>query len=66
MYAIRSYYDKIDAYNAVKQEKVPAEILATMAQATEELKRSGIEDRALKTGDTMPDFELPNQHGELV
>ena len=56
--------DKIDAYNAVKQEKVPAEILATMAQATEELKRSGIEDRALKTGDTMPDFELPNQHGE--
>jgi peroxiredoxin len=56
--------DKIDAYNAAKQEKVPAEILATMAEATEELKRSGIEDRALKTGDTMPDFELPNQHGE--
>jgi peroxiredoxin len=56
--------DEIDAYNAAKQEKVPAEILATMAEATEELKRSGIEDRALKTGDTMPDFELPNQHGE--
>jgi peroxiredoxin len=56
--------DEIDAYNAAKQEKVPGEILATMAQATEELKRSGIEDRALKTGDTMPDFELPNQHGE--
>jgi peroxiredoxin len=56
--------DKIDAYNAVKQEKVPAETLATMTEATEELKRSGIEDRALKTGDTMPDFELPNQHGE--
>jgi peroxiredoxin len=56
--------DEIDAYNAAKQEKVPAEILATMAQATEELKRSGVEDRALKTGDTMPDFELPNQHGE--
>lgn len=56
--------DKIDAYNAAKQEKVPAEILATMAEATEELKRSGIEDRALKTGDIMPDFELPNQHGE--
>jgi peroxiredoxin len=56
--------DEIDAYNVAKQEKVPAEILATMAQATEELKRSGIENRALKTGDTMPDFELPNQHGE--
>jgi peroxiredoxin len=56
--------DEIDAYNAAKEKKVRAEILATMAKATEELKRSGIEARALKTGDTMPDFELPNQHGE--
>ena len=56
--------DEIDAYNVAKQEKVPAEILATMVEATEELKRSGIEDRALKTGDTIPDFELPNQHGK--
>ncbi len=56
--------DMIDAYNAAKQEKVAAEILETMAQATEDLRRSGIERRALKTGDTMPDFELPNQHGE--
>jgi peroxiredoxin len=56
--------DMIDVYNAAKQEKVAAEILETMAQATEDLRRSGIERRALKTGDTMPDFELPNQHGE--
>jgi peroxiredoxin len=56
--------DEIDAYNAAKLEKVPADVLATMDQATEELKQSGIEDRAFKTGDTMPDFELPNQHGE--
>jgi peroxiredoxin len=55
---------EIDAYNAAKKERVPAEILATMAESTEELKRSGIEGRAVKTGDTMPDFELPNQHGE--
>ena len=56
--------DNIDAYNAQKKAKVPAEILATMAQATNDLKHSGIEDRALKTGDTVPDFELPDQHGE--
>ena len=56
--------EKIAAYDAAKQEKVPAAILATMDQATQELKRSGIEDRALRTGDTVPDFELPNQHGE--
>lgn len=56
--------DAIDAYNAAKREKVPPEILATMSQATDALKRSGIEERAAKTGDTMPDFELPNQHGK--
>jgi peroxiredoxin len=56
--------DAIDSYNRAKQEKVSAEILETMAHATEDLRRSGIERRALRTGDTMPDFELPNQHGE--
>ncbi|MES9956331.1 MAG: peroxiredoxin-like family protein [Sedimenticola sp.] len=56
--------DEIDAYNAAKKEKVPAEILATMAQCTEELKGSGIEGRALRSGDAMPDFELPDQHGQ--
>lgn len=57
--------DNIDAYNAAKKEKVPAEILATMAQCTEDLKMEGIEARALRSGDTMPDFELPDQHGNL-
>ena len=55
--------ENIDAYNAAKQERVPAEILAVMAQCTEDLKQEGIEARALQAGDTMPDFELPNQHG---
>lgn len=53
----------IDAYNAEKAAKVPNQVLATMAGATEALKASGIENRALKTGDRMPDFELRNQHG---
>lgn len=56
--------DAIDAYNAAKLQQTPPEVLATMSQATEALKRAGIEGRAAKTGDTMPDFELPNQHGE--
>jgi peroxiredoxin len=54
----------IDAYDVVKREKVPAETLATMNQATENLKSSGIENRALKIGDRMFDFTLPNQNGE--
>jgi peroxiredoxin len=56
--------DMIDAYNEAKKERVAAETLATMAQATQDLRCSGIESLALKTGDTMPDFELLNQHGK--
>jgi len=55
----------IDSYNAQKLKQVPQEILQTMAQATADLKATGIEDRALRAGDPLPDFELPNQHGEL-
>ena len=36
-----------------------------MARTTAELKDSGIENRALRAGDRMPDFSLPNQHGEM-
>ncbi len=57
--------EEIDAYNAAKSEQVPTDILETMARATAELKATAIEDRAVRTGDRMPDFELPNQYGEL-
>lgn len=60
-----SLKEEISAYKAATKDRVPGEIQATMRQATEELKASGIEKLALKAGDTMPDFELPNQHGEL-
>ncbi len=56
--------NEIDAYNTAKEKRVPSEILATMAQSTEDLKESGIENRALSSGDIMPDFALPNQNGE--
>lgn len=60
-----SLQSAIDEYNAAKREKMPAEVLQTMAQTTKELKDTGIENRALRTGDSMPDFSLPNQHGEM-
>ncbi len=55
----------IDQYNAAKRESMPAEVLETMARATSELKESGIENKVLRAGDRMPDFSLPNQHGEM-
>jgi peroxiredoxin len=56
---------EIAAYKAAMKEKVPDGVRAIMAQCTTEIKESGIERRALKTGDMMPDFELGNQHNEL-
>lgn len=56
--------EQIDAYDAEKATRVPAEILETMAQATRDLETAGIVDRSLKTGDRVPDFTLPNHHGE--
>ncbi|OIR05111.1 putative peroxiredoxin bcp [mine drainage metagenome] len=55
----------IAEYDAGKNARVPADILALMNRCTEELKASGIENRALRVGDRMPDFELPDQHGVL-
>jgi peroxiredoxin len=57
--------NEIAAYKAVAKEKVPDQIRAIMAQCTTEIKESGIESRALKAGDRMPDFELTNQHNAL-
>ncbi|MBI4776019.1 MAG: redoxin domain-containing protein [Deltaproteobacteria bacterium] len=48
------------------QSSAPKEILKVMGEATRKLKESGIEERALKEGDTAPDFTLKNAGGELV
>jgi len=56
---------EIAAYKAAMKDKVPDGVRAIMAQCTTEIKESGIERRALKTGDMMPDFELNNQYNEL-
>jgi len=56
---------EIDAYKADMAGKVPAEVREIMARCTEDLMASGIENRALKKGDVIPDFELPNQHGQM-
>ncbi|MCG8427311.1 MAG: AhpC/TSA family protein [Chromatiales bacterium] len=56
--------DQIAAYDEEKKARVPEAVLQTMAETTEELKQSGIEGGALKVGDQMPDFQLPDQNGE--
>ncbi len=48
------------------QANQSAETRTIMDRATDELARSGIVDRSLKVGDTMPAFALPNATGCTV
>ena len=45
---------------------VPVEIQAIHARVVEELQQSGVEQLALRTGDSAPSFELRDQDGTLV
>lgn len=54
---------QITAFQEEFLPNVPAEILETMKNATQELANSDITTRALKTGDQFPEFTLPNQQG---
>ena len=46
--------------------EIAPETRKQMNRATEELRESGIMDRALNVGGKMPAFELPNTHGEMI
>jgi len=58
--------ERLDAYKADFEKKVAPEKLAIMHRATEDLRRSGILDRVLKSGDAAPEFSLPNSRGEII
>ncbi|MGB5199603.1 MAG: peroxiredoxin-like family protein [Sedimenticolaceae bacterium] len=56
--------EKIAEYDAAKARRVPTEVLETMAGATAQLAAMGFTDHSLRTGDQVPDFELPNHNGQ--
>jgi peroxiredoxin len=56
---------QLDALTAKLRAMVPAERLAVIDLAAEELTHSGLANRALKAGDSAPSFELPDGDGML-
>src|SRR6267154_2574931 len=58
-----SLAQQLDELTTKLRSLVPAERLATLDCAAAELKNSGIAERALKTGDQAPVFELPDGDG---
>ena len=57
---------KLDTMREQFESKAPAETLAIMHGATNDLLASGIMDGVLKTGDPAPDFTLTDQDGKQV
>ncbi len=58
--------DSLDARRAAAKDRFPPEDLAVMHRATEDLRNSGILLRALKIGDAMPAWELPDSSGAIL
>ena len=57
---------QLDALKARFEAQAPPDSLAIMHRVTEDLRRSGLAEGALKVGDRAPNFALPNQNGESV
>ena len=56
---------QLDALTAQLRSLVPAERLATVDRGAEQLVQAGLAERALKAGDQLPGFELPDGDGML-
>ncbi|EKE77917.1 peroxiredoxin-like family protein [Gallaecimonas xiamenensis] len=61
-----SLLSAIQGYQQQFRERVPAETQETMKAATEALRQSGIEEAAVKVGDSLPDATFSNQLGQPV
>ncbi|MGD2187493.1 MAG: redoxin domain-containing protein [Desulfobacterales bacterium] len=58
--------DKLNALRANFEKQAPKEALEIMHKATDDLRKSGILERVLKIGETIPEFELENTEGQLI
>ena len=61
-----SLEEKLAAIREGSAKRIPPERLAIMHNATEQLRRSGILDRVIKSGAKAPDFTLNDQNGNAV
>ena len=57
---------RLDRIRKGFEMQAPPEAVAIMHRVTDDLRSSGIMDRALKEGQTAPSFDLENSHGSRV
>jgi hypothetical protein len=58
--------EKLDSMRKRAEGKMPAEVVAIMHRATDDLRRSGILGRVLQPGEKAPNFSLPNTNGTII
>jgi len=61
-----SLQDNIAEFLAGFSKQVPEDVQKLMKAATQNIKDSGLTDKAPKKSDVLPAFSLPNQHGKTV
>jgi len=61
-----SLREKLEQIRTGAASRIPPDKLATMHRATDDLRRSGIVERAIAVGATLPPFSLLNTRGERV
>ena len=61
-----SLEEQLAAIRAGATKRIPADSLAVMHRATEQLQHSGLAESALGVGDQMPEFSLSNQDGDEI
>lgn len=58
--------EKLTEMKKENMVKRPPEIVAVLLQEVDNLVQSGITDKAIKVGETLPEFMLPDEKGNLV
>jgi len=56
--------ETLKSVNSQNRTKIPAEVLAVMDEATQQLIDKGLSSQVLKVGDTFPNFSLVNVHNK--
>jgi len=58
--------EKLKSRKMQFESKLPKETVVVMHRVTDDLRKSGIAERALKKGDKLPAFALPDGDGVII
>jgi hypothetical protein len=61
-----SLHEQLQAIKAKSAAMITTEVAAAMKKAFDELKQNKVLEKALRVGDTAPEFALPNFDGKIV